>query len=72
MLGLERYRGGMMLTGRLRRVVWQMGDAGVRHWSKEPKKFATPSFKRDSQSVRGMAAFDFIDLTLSSNESVIT
>ena len=61
-----------MLTGQLRRVVWQMGDAGVQHWSKEPKNFATPCFKRDSQSVRRMAAFDFIDLTLSSNESVIT
>lgn len=61
-----------MLTGQLRRFGRQMGDAGARHWSKEPKKFATPCFQRDSQSVRGLAAFDFIDLTLFYNESVIT
>lgn len=52
--------------------MWQMGDAGVRHWSKEPKKFAPLAFELDSQSVRGLAAFDFIDLSNSSYESVRT
>ena len=50
--------------------VLQTGDAGVRHTQKEPKKIAASFTSQDSQSVRGLAAFDFIDLTLSSNGSV--